>query len=151
MEEEFRDHIATVSEDGKRVWVYPKKPKGKFTNRRKWVSYSLLIFLLTAPFIKINGDQLIELNILERKFSIFGATFWPQDLYLFAVMLIIFIVLVCLPQDRILDRWRLDTTKSTGQTSLECKEMGKTHFETHYFLAHFFRDCQYFPDLYYWK
>ena len=96
MEEEFRDHIATVSEDGKRVWVYPKKPKGKFTNRRKWVSYSLLIFLLTAPFIKINGDQLIELNILERKFSIFGATFWPQDLYLFAVMLIIFIVFVIL-------------------------------------------------------
>jgi cytochrome c oxidase accessory protein FixG len=96
MEEEFRDHISTVNEDGKRIWVYPKKPKGKFTNRRKWVSYSLLIFLLTAPFIKINGDQLIELNILERKFSIFGATFWPQDLYLFAVMLIIFIVFVIL-------------------------------------------------------
>ncbi|MDF3026697.1 MAG: cytochrome c oxidase accessory protein CcoG [Fluviicola sp.] len=96
MEEEFRDHISTVNEDGKRIWVYPKKPKGKFTNRRKWVSYSLLIFLLTAPFIKIKGDQLIELNILERKFSIFGATFWPQDLYLFAVILIIFIVFVIL-------------------------------------------------------
>lgn len=96
MEEEFRDHIATVNEDGKRIWVYPKKPKGKFTNRRKWVSYSLLIFLLSAPFIKINGDQLIELNILERKFSMFGATFWPQDLYLFAVMMIIAIVFVIL-------------------------------------------------------
>ncbi len=96
MEEEFRDHIATVNEQGKRVWVYPKKPKGKFTNRRKLVSYSLLIFLLTAPFIKINGDQLIELNILERKFSIFGATFWSQDLYLFALMLIILIVFVIL-------------------------------------------------------
>lgn len=96
MEEEFRDHIATVNEHGKRVWVYPKKPKGKLTNRRKWVSYSLLIFLLTAPFIKINGDQLIEINILERKFSLFGATFWPQDLYLFAIMLIIFIVFVIL-------------------------------------------------------
>ncbi len=96
MEEEFRDHIATVNEDGKRVWVYPKKPKGKFTNRRKLVSYSLLLFLLSAPFIKINGDQLIEINILERKFSLFGATFWPQDLYLFALMLVILIVFVIL-------------------------------------------------------
>lgn len=96
MEEEFRDHLATVNEDGKRIWVYPKKPKGKFTNRRKWVSYTLLIFLLTAPFIRINGDQLIELNILERKFSLFGATFWSQDLYLFAIMLVIFIVFVIL-------------------------------------------------------
>lgn len=96
MEEEFRDHIATVNQEGKRVWVYPKKPKGKFTNRRKLISYSLLIFLLSAPFIKINGDQLIELNILERKFSMFGATFWPQDLYLFAIMLIIGIVFVIL-------------------------------------------------------
>jgi cytochrome c oxidase accessory protein FixG len=96
MEEEFRDHIATVNQDGKRVWIYPKKPKGKFTNRRKVISYALLIFLLTAPFIRVNGDQLIELNILERKFSIFGATFWPQDLYLFALMLIIAIVFVIL-------------------------------------------------------
>lgn len=96
MEETFRDHIATVNGDGKRIWVYPKKPKGKFTNRRKWVSYALLIFLLTAPFIHINGDQLIELNILERKFSLFGATFWPQDLYLFAIMLVVLIVFVIL-------------------------------------------------------
>lgn len=96
MEEEFRDHIATVNEKGKRIWVYPKKPKGKFTNRRKIVSYSLLAFLFLAPFIKIHGTQLLEFNILERKFSLFGATFWPQDLYLFALLLIIGIVFVIL-------------------------------------------------------
>ncbi len=27
--EEFRDHIATVDEKGKRIWIYPKKPKRK--------------------------------------------------------------------------------------------------------------------------
>ena len=30
----YRDHLATVDEHGKRVWIYPKKPKGKFTNYR---------------------------------------------------------------------------------------------------------------------
>ncbi|WP_300666441.1 cytochrome c oxidase accessory protein CcoG, partial [Fluviicola sp.] len=94
--EDFRDHIATVNEQGKRVWVYPKKPSGRLTNRRKLVSYSLLIFLLAAPWIQVNGSQLLEFNILERKFSIFGATFWPQDFYIFAILLVIGIVFVIL-------------------------------------------------------
>ena len=25
----FRDTIATIDNQGKRVWIYPKKPKGK--------------------------------------------------------------------------------------------------------------------------
>ena len=25
----FRDKIATVDKEGNRVWIYPKKPKGK--------------------------------------------------------------------------------------------------------------------------
>lgn len=94
--EDFRDHIATVNEHGKRVWVYPKKPKGSLTNKRKLVSYSLLIFLLLAPWIRVNGSQLLEFNILDRKFSIFGATFWPQDLYIFAILMVIGIVFVIL-------------------------------------------------------
>lgn len=96
MEEEFRDSIATVNKEGKRVWVYPKKPSGRFTTMRKWVSYSLLAFLLAAPWIKVHGAQLLEFNILERKFSIFGATFWPQDLYIFAILMVIGIVFVIL-------------------------------------------------------
>ena len=26
--EDYRDSIATVDEQGKRIWLYPKKPKG---------------------------------------------------------------------------------------------------------------------------
>lgn len=95
-EEEFRDRIATVNKDGKRVWVYPKKPKGWYTNRRKIVSYTLLIFLLVAPWIQINDSQLLEFNIIERKFSVFGAIFWPQDLYIFAIIMMIGIVFIIL-------------------------------------------------------
>jgi cytochrome c oxidase accessory protein FixG len=96
MEEEFRDRISTVNEKGKRIWIFPKKPKGKFTNRRKLVSYLLLAFLFAAPFIKVNGSQLLEFNLIEQKFSIFGATFWPQDLYLFAILLVIFVIFIIL-------------------------------------------------------
>jgi len=95
-EEDFRDHISTVSENGKRVWVFPKKPKGNFYNKRKIVSYFLLAFLFSAPFIHVGGHQLLMFNVIERKFILFGKVFWPQDLYLFALTLIIGIVFVIL-------------------------------------------------------
>ena len=34
-EEAFRDRISTVNEDGKRIWIFSKKPKGPFYNKRK--------------------------------------------------------------------------------------------------------------------
>ncbi|MCL5128793.1 cytochrome c oxidase accessory protein CcoG [Algibacter sp. L1A34] len=94
--ETFRDSIGTITEDGKRAWVFPKKPSGKFYKYRKYVSYGLLAFLLLAPFIKINGNQFLMFNILERRFNIFGFPFWPQDFHLFVISMIIGVVFVAL-------------------------------------------------------
>lgn len=44
--EHFRDSIGTINEDGKRAWVYPKKPSGKLYEYRKYVSYILLLLSL---------------------------------------------------------------------------------------------------------
>lgn len=94
--EAYRDHIATVDEEGKRIWVYPKKPSGKFYRARTIVSWFLLAFLFGAPFIKINGQPLLLFNILERKFIVFGLKFWPQDFHLFALAFLTFFVFVIL-------------------------------------------------------
>ena len=94
--ESFRDSIATVNEDGKRSWIYPKKPSGSFYQKRKVVSYILLAFLFVAPFIKINGNQFLMFNILERRFNIFGFPFWPQDFHLFVISMIIGVVFITL-------------------------------------------------------
>lgn len=94
--EHFRDSISTVNEEGNRSWVYPKKPSGKFFKYRTWVSYFLLAFLLAAPFVKINGNQFLMFNVLERKFNIFGFPFWPQDFHLFVISMIIGVVFVTL-------------------------------------------------------
>jgi hypothetical protein len=67
----YRDHISTVDEKGKRVWVFPKKPKGYFYTKRKYVSYFLLALLFAAPHIRINDEPMLLFNILERKFVIF--------------------------------------------------------------------------------
>ncbi len=55
--ENFRDSIGTINADGKRNFIFPKKPSGPLYEKRKLVSYFLLAFLLAAPFIKINGKQ----------------------------------------------------------------------------------------------
>ena len=94
--EKFRDSIGTINEEGKRAWVYPKKPEGKYYNYRSWVSYGLLIFLFAAPFVKINGNQFLLFNVLDRRFNIFGAPFWPQDFHLFVISMIIGVIFVTL-------------------------------------------------------
>ena len=43
--EKFRDSIGTINQEGKRSWIFPKKPEGKYYKYRTWVSYGLLLFL----------------------------------------------------------------------------------------------------------
>lgn len=92
----FRDTIGTLDEKGKRKFIFPKKPKGKFYDYRKYVSYFLLLTLAANPFIKINGNQFMLFNVMERRFNIFGFPFWPQDFYLFVLSMIIGVVFVIL-------------------------------------------------------
>lgn len=95
-DEQFRDAIATVDEEGKRIWVYPKKPKGKYHNKRIIVSIILLTVLFAGPFIKIGGEPFLLLNVFERKFSILGTVFWPQDFFILTLIAITFFVFIIL-------------------------------------------------------
>ncbi|PCI01795.1 MAG: cytochrome c oxidase accessory protein CcoG [Flavobacteriaceae bacterium] len=106
--ETFRDSIGTINDDGKRNFIYPKKPKGRFYNYRGYVSYLLIAFLFSAPFIKINGNQFLLFNLMDRKFNIFGFPFWPQDFYLLVISMltsIIFIILFTVVFGRIFCGW----------------------------------------------
>jgi hypothetical protein len=68
-DDSFRDSIGTINEKGKRKFIFPKKPRGKFYDKRKLVSYVLLVLLLSSPFIKINGNQFLLFNVLDRRFK----------------------------------------------------------------------------------
>lgn len=94
--ESFRDSIATIDKDGKRAWIFPTKPHGKLYNLRSYLSYIYLILFFGLPFIKINGDPLFLINIVERKFILFGSIFWPQDFFIFGLGMLIFIVFIAL-------------------------------------------------------
>lgn len=92
----FRDALASVQDDGKRNWVYPKKVKGLFYKYRSYLSWFLLAILFAGPFIQVGGRPYMLFNIFERKFIIFGAAFWPQDTHLLIFLLLIFFVFIIL-------------------------------------------------------
>ena len=104
----FRDSLATVTKEGKRVWINPRKPSGRYYTARTFVSILLLAFLFSAPFIKIDGHPFMIFNFLERKFIIFGIPFGPQDFHILVIAtisLIVFIILFTVIYGRIFCGW----------------------------------------------
>ncbi len=107
-ESTFRDRPATFSKEGKRLWLFPKMPKGKLYNYRRIIAWTLLVFFYLAPYLKFRGEPLIFLNILQRKFVLFGNTFYPQDFHLLVlsvITLIVFIVLFTVIYGRVFCGW----------------------------------------------
>ena len=107
-DESFRDSIGTISEEGKRNFIYPKKAKGRYMKWRSAVAYVLLAFLFIAPWLKIKGQPLLMLNVLERRFVIFGNVFWPQDFHLLVVAMItgvVFVILFTVIYGRVFCGW----------------------------------------------
>jgi len=96
IKQSFRDSVATISKEGKRNFINPKKPKGRLYNLRTKFSIFYLIVFFTLPFIKVNDEPLFMLNILARKFIIFGMVFWPQDFFIFGIAMLTFVVFVIL-------------------------------------------------------
>lgn len=111
--EAFRDRIGTIREDGKRKWVYPKKPSGRFYKSREFVAVALLALLFSGPFIKMNGQPILLLNLLERKFIFFGMAFWPADFHLVvlaALSLVVFVILFTAVFGRVWCGWACPQT-----------------------------------------
>ena len=109
----FRDRLYTIDESGKRLWVFAKKPGGPLTTARTITGILLMLFFFTAPFIKVNGQQLLLFDFLHRKFVIFGVQFWPQDFNLFfigMISLMVFVILFTVTYGRIWCGWACPQT-----------------------------------------
>ena len=88
--------MATIAVENKRKWIYAKKPKGIWYQRRQWIGYTLLLIFFGLPFIKIGEHPMLMINVVERRFSIFGVLFYPQDLYIFVFGMMIMLVAIVL-------------------------------------------------------
>lgn len=89
--QDFRDHIATADAEGRRRWLYPTRPRGRFTQARTWLAWGLIAIMFGGPFVTIHGNPLLMINIVQRRFSVLGVIFWPQDNLVFALGLLLFL------------------------------------------------------------
>lgn len=96
IDQSYRDSIGTIGKDGKRKWVFAIQPKGKYYNARSILTLVYLLVFFGLPFLKVNGHPMFLFNVLERKFILFGSIYWPQDLVIFGVAMITFILFIVL-------------------------------------------------------
>lgn len=73
----------------KRQKIFTRAFTGLFRSIRIYVGAILLLLFLGTAWLNWDGRQAVWWNLPERKFYIFGATFWPQDFMLLSWLLII--------------------------------------------------------------
>ncbi|HKI60135.1 MAG TPA: cytochrome c oxidase accessory protein CcoG [Mariprofundaceae bacterium] len=68
--------------------IHAKRMLGRFRNL-KWLTMITWLFFFIGPYIQWNGHQAILFDIPARKFYLFGATIWPQDIWMLSLLLIL--------------------------------------------------------------
>ena len=84
--------IAESTDSGfyqKHTIIHPRKTSGRFTDLRKWAVWALLGLYYVLPWLTWNGQHLVLFDLPARKFYILGQTFWPQDIFYLAILLIL--------------------------------------------------------------
>ena len=94
------ERLATTDERGRRVYLFPAHVHGKFRIRRDITQVLLIAFFLILPWLTWKGEQLVLFSIPERRFHLFGLTFWAHDtpilffVLLFATILLAFVTAI---------------------------------------------------------
>lgn len=86
--EEAQWHVNT----GEQV-IHAKRMPGRFRNI-KWMSSSVWLIFFLGPYLHWNERQAVLLDIPNRKFYIFDITIMPQDVWLLAMVLLFFAILL---------------------------------------------------------
>mgnify|MGYP001814925560 FL=1 len=69
--------------------IYAREVQGRFARLRNLAVVALLGIYYVLPWINWGGRQAVLFDLPERKFYIFGITFWPQEFLYMAWLLII--------------------------------------------------------------
>jgi len=69
--------------------IYQREVSGRFQRLRVWGNLALLAGYFITPWLNWGERQLVWFDLPERQFHILHMTFWPQDFFLLAFLLII--------------------------------------------------------------
>ena len=75
------DSVTTINDDGSRYFLHPADVTGKWVLARRVVGVLLIGIYVLLPWIPINGNPAVFLDVENRMFHLFGLTLVPQDLW----------------------------------------------------------------------
>ncbi|MHA6493397.1 cytochrome c oxidase accessory protein CcoG [Pseudomonas borbori] len=81
--------VETVDLYASREKIYTRAFTGIFRNLRMLGGAALFVLYFGTVWLSWNDRQAVWWNLPERKFYIFGSTYWPQDFVLLSALLII--------------------------------------------------------------
>lgn len=73
--------------------IHAKRMPGRFRTL-KWIAMSVWVFYFIGPYLRWEGRQAILWDIPKRQFHIFNITILPQDVWMLAMVLLFFALLL---------------------------------------------------------
>ena len=83
---DFADDYWHVNAGSKKI--HAARIKGRFATFKKITGSLWLIFFL-LPYMRWHGRQAVMFDISGRKFYLFSATIWPQDIWMLSLVLVL--------------------------------------------------------------
>ncbi len=88
--------LSTLEADGSRRWLRPLQSAGRFLTRRRVFAWALIFLFAALPFVRVHGQPALLLDLVHRRFHVFGVTFFPTDTLLLALALLAVFVTIFL-------------------------------------------------------
>jgi cytochrome c oxidase accessory protein FixG len=76
------DSVTSINEDGSRYFIHAADVTGFWTRWRRVAAVFLIVLYAALPVIQIHGAPAVFLDVVHRKFHLFGLTLMFQDLWL---------------------------------------------------------------------
>jgi len=76
------DAVTTIRDDGSRLYLHPADVRGRFTTARRVSGWLLIAIYLSLPWIDVGGYPAVFLDVVGRRFHLFGWTLAFQDAWL---------------------------------------------------------------------
>lgn len=88
--------LPTLNADGSRNRIRPRLYKGRLHRARHSVAWGLMALFVLLPLLRVHGKPAVLLDIVQRKFFLFGRTFLATDGVLLMLLLLSIFVSVVL-------------------------------------------------------
>lgn len=76
------DTVTTINKDGSRFFIHPADVSGKWMRWRKISAVFMIAVFVALPWIPVNGYPAVFLDVMNRRFHLFGLTLAAQDMWL---------------------------------------------------------------------